>query len=62
MQKKKLNKKVDSVNIFDFNKDVYGKSLRVYVKAYLREEVRFDSLEQLVKQIDQDKIDSLRIL
>jgi riboflavin kinase/FMN adenylyltransferase len=55
-------KRVIEVNIFDFSKEIYGKSLRVYVRAYLREEVKFDSLEQLVKQIDQDKVDSLRIL
>lgn len=50
------------VNLFDFNQDIYGQELRVYVKKYLREEIRFDSLENLVKQIDQDKIDSLQVL
>lgn len=55
-------KRVIEVNIFDFDKEVYGRQLRVYVKKYLREEVKFDSLESLVKQIDQDKIDSLKIL
>lgn len=50
------------VNLFDFNQDIYGLQLRVYVKKYLREEIRFDSLESLVKQIDQDKIDSLTVL
>lgn len=55
-------KRVIEVNLFDFNEQIYGKSLRVYVKKYLREEVRFGSLEALVKQIDQDKIDSLDVL
>ena len=55
-------KRVIEVNLFDFSEEIYGKSLRVYVKKYLREEVRFESLEALVKQIDQDKIDSLEIL
>jgi riboflavin kinase / FMN adenylyltransferase len=55
-------KKVVEVNIFDFNEDIYGKTLRVYVKKYLREEVKFNSLEALVKQIDQDKIESLKVL
>jgi riboflavin kinase/FMN adenylyltransferase len=55
-------KRVIEVNIFDFSKDIYGRSLRVYVNTYLREEIKFDSLEKLVQQIDQDKIDSLRIL
>jgi riboflavin kinase/FMN adenylyltransferase len=55
-------KRVIEVNLFDFNEEVYGRELRVYVKKYLREEVRFDSLDELVKQIDQDKIDSLKVL
>lgn len=55
-------KRVIEVNLFDFNKDIYDQSLRVYVKKYLREEIRFDGLEALVKQIDQDKLDSLAIL
>ncbi|MCW3117834.1 MAG: riboflavin biosynthesis protein RibF [Chitinophagaceae bacterium] len=55
-------KRVIEVNIFDFDQDIYGKTLRVYVKKYLRPEIKFDGLEALVKQIDQDKIDSLRVL
>lgn len=55
-------KRVIEVNIFDFTKEIYGQKLRVYVKKYLREEVKFNSLDELVKQIDQDKIDSLNVL
>jgi len=55
-------KRVIEVNVFDFNKDIYGKIMRVYVKKFLRAEVKFNSLEDLVKQIDQDKIDSLKVL
>jgi riboflavin kinase/FMN adenylyltransferase len=55
-------KRVIEVNLFDFNEQIYGQELRVYVKKYLRAEVKFESLEKLVKQIDQDKIDSLKIL
>jgi riboflavin kinase / FMN adenylyltransferase len=55
-------KRVVEVNVFDFNEEIYGRQLRVYVKKYLREEIKFDSLEELVKQIDQDKVDSLNIL
>lgn len=55
-------KRVIEVNLFDFNKDIYNQTLRVYVKKYLREEIKFDGLEALVKQIDQDKLDSLSIL
>lgn len=55
-------KRVIEVNIFDFNKDIYGQTIRVYVKQFLRPEAKFNSLEALVKQIDQDKIDSMQVL
>jgi len=55
-------KRVIEVNVFDFNKDIYGKTIRVYVKKFLRAEVKFNTLEELVKQIDQDKINSLQVL
>ena len=55
-------KRVIEVNIFDFDKDIYGKAMRVFVKKFLRAEVKFNSLEELVKQIDQDKVESLKWL
>ena len=55
-------KRVFEVNIFDFNKQIYGETLRVYVKKYLRPEKKFDTVEELVKQIDNDKIESLKLL
>lgn len=55
-------KRVVEVNLFDFDKEIYGQMLKVYVKKFLREEVKYDSLDALVKQIDQDKINSLKVL
>jgi len=55
-------KRVVEVNVFDFNEEIYDHVLKVYVKKYLREEKKYDSLDELVKQIDQDKIDSLEVL
>ncbi len=55
-------KRVIEVNIFDFDKEIYGQSLKVYIKKYLREEIKFDGLEALVKQIDKDKEESLKVL
>lgn len=55
-------KRVIEVNLFDFDKEIYGQTLRVFVKKYLRAEVKFDSLEALIAQIDQDKLDSLKVL
>src|ERR1043166_9500336 len=34
-------KRTIEVNIFDFDQDIYDKTLRVYVKKYLREEIKF---------------------
>jgi riboflavin kinase / FMN adenylyltransferase len=55
-------KRVIEVNLFDFSREIYDQLLTVYVKKYLRQEVKFNGLEELVKQIDQDKIDSLQVL
>jgi riboflavin kinase/FMN adenylyltransferase len=55
-------KRVIEVNIFDFNQEIYDQTLKVFVKKYLREEIKFNNLDELVEQIDQDKINSLQIL
>jgi len=55
-------KRVIEVNIFDFDELIYGETIRVYVKKYLRAEIKFNSLDELSKQIGQDKIESLKVL
>jgi len=50
------------VNIFDFDKEIYGETMRVYVKKYLREEMKFDNLEELKRQLAIDKEESLEFL
>lgn len=52
-------KRMIEVNIFDFDKDIYGTTLRVYVKKYLRGEQKFDGLEALKQQLTIDKEQSL---
>jgi len=47
------------VNIFDFDEDIYGKTLRVYLKKYLRPELKFNSLEELTEALAKDKEESL---
>jgi riboflavin kinase/FMN adenylyltransferase len=42
------------VHLFDFKKDIYGYHVQVDFLAYLRPEWRFDSLEALRQQINQD--------
>ncbi len=55
-------KRVIEANLFDFNSDIYDCTLRIYVKKYLRAEEKFDSLQALIKKIDNDKIESLKVL
>ncbi|MFM2138331.1 MAG: hypothetical protein RJA57_638 [Bacteroidota bacterium] len=55
-------KRVIEVNIFDFDREIYGQTLTVHLKKYLREEKKFDGLEALVRQMDQDKAHSLQAL
>ena len=52
-------KRVIEVNIFDFDKDIYGQILHVQVHHYLRGEIKFNGLEELKKQLAKDKLDSL---
>ena len=43
------------VNLFYYKKDLYGKLLRVCVIDRVREEKKFDSMEELVTQLEEDK-------
>ena len=50
------------VNILDFDKDIYGESVTLEFIRFIRYEKKFDSLVDLIKAIDQDKIETERIL
>ncbi|WP_231401989.1 bifunctional riboflavin kinase/FAD synthetase [Panacibacter microcysteis] len=55
-------KRVIEVNIFDFNHDIYGSNLRVYIKYYLRGEVKFNGLDELKNQLALDRMSALKVL
>ena len=55
-------RRVVEVNIFDFDKEIYGQLIRVIVIKHLRNEVRFDGLEELKMALHQDKDNSLACL
>ncbi len=42
------------VHLFDFNRDVYGRRVRVRFLSKLRDEVKFASVDELVSQMDRD--------
>jgi riboflavin kinase / FMN adenylyltransferase len=48
-------KRVIEVNIFDFDEDIYGQTLKVTLKKNLRIEVKFADLEELKAQLAKDK-------
>lgn len=55
-------KRVIEVNIFDFNQDIYGRQLRVYMHSRLRGEVKFTSLDALKDQLARDKEVAIKAL
>lgn len=56
------NKIKIEVNIFDFNKDIYGENITIKFVKRLRDEVKFANLEQLKEQLLDDKVKSLEAL
>lgn len=43
------------VNLFDFEGDLYNQTITVQFLKYLRDELKFDSLDELIKQLDEDR-------
>jgi riboflavin kinase/FMN adenylyltransferase len=47
------------VNIFDFDQDIYGKTITLEFVNFLRNDMNFESLEALQAQLSQDKLAAL---
>ena len=50
------------VNLFDFNEDIYDINVTLVFRYRMRDEIKFDGLEQLVEQLRKDKEQALRLL
>lgn len=50
------------VNLFEFDREIYGEKLTLEFVAWLRKQEKYGSLAELVAQIGQDKLDSIRLL
>ena len=51
----KLEKETVEVNFFNWSKDLYGETIKVFMLGYIRDEKKFSSLTELEHQIKIDK-------
>ena len=49
------NEKTIEVNIFDFNRDLYDKNIRIEFLKFIRDEIKFDNAEKLQNQLIDDR-------
>ena len=49
-----LSKEIIETNIIDYHGDLYGKNITVYFVKFIREQVKFNSLNELQKQLNKD--------
>ena len=50
------------VNIFDFEKDIYGETLKIEFIQQIRKDVKFNDLDTLKLQLQEDKKSALGML
>lgn len=53
---------IPEVYIYDFNDDIYGQEIKVNLIQKLRDEEKFNSAEELIKQMNLDKENGLKVL
>jgi len=53
--------RVVEVYILDFQNDIYGAQLRIAMHKRLRDEIKFDTAEQLIEQMNIDKNESMKL-
>jgi riboflavin kinase/FMN adenylyltransferase len=56
-----MNRNIE-VNIFDFNREIYREYIRIHFLNFVREDMRFNSMEELKHQIEKDKQTVLKLL
>ncbi len=50
------------VHILNFSDDIYGKDITVYFKKWMRKEIQFKSIDQLIQQLNADRTEVSDIL
>ncbi len=59
--KEQLDRTIE-VNIFDFDRDIYGDKLQVELLAFLREDASFNGLDALSDQLGRDRDEARKVL
>jgi riboflavin kinase/FMN adenylyltransferase len=59
---KGTNKRSVEVNIFNFEENIYGMEIEILFRYRLRDEIKFDTVEQLSHQMELDKVNAMRLL
>ncbi|TAH41343.1 MAG: bifunctional riboflavin kinase/FAD synthetase [Bacteroidetes bacterium] len=50
------------VNLFDFDRNIYGKMVNIYLKSWVRSDMYFDNLQQLKEKMEEDKVNATKLL
>jgi riboflavin kinase/FMN adenylyltransferase len=50
------------VHIFDFDNDIYDKEIKVRMITRIRDEIRFNGIDELREQLKKDKLEALKNL
>lgn len=57
-----ITKPIIEVHLFDFNESIYGESVTIYFHHFIRGEVKFDGVDELVEQMEIDRNDAIKLL
>ncbi len=57
-----LNKKRLEINLFDYNQDLYDKIIRVGFIKKLRDEIKFNSKEELINMLNKNKLECINLI
>jgi len=57
-----VTKSIIEVYIIDFDKNIYGENIRIDFIKRIRDEIKFNSKEELIEQISRDKEDTLKFI
>jgi riboflavin kinase / FMN adenylyltransferase len=55
------NERTIEVHLFDFNEDLYGRNITILFHAWLRNEIKFNSLQELKDQLTVDKAEVMKL-